>query len=430
MVEGKQLTVVFHVDNGMVTHENPLVVTNFLKQLESIYGKTDPLTIQRGKQHEYLGMSIDFGKQGSVMITMYDYVKKLINKLPDDMIGKRTTAAAEYLSKTDGNEPKLLEPEMAEQFHTLTATALYLSLRARVDLQLATGFLCTRVKAPDEHDWKKLAHMMKYLQTTAYLPMILSADGKGTTIYMDGAHAAHSDMKGHAGVYATEGKGAIYSASTKLKLNTLSSTETELVTVGEKLPKSLLYRQFRIDQGGYADADILMQDNQSAMLLENNGRFSAGKGSKHIDIRYFFVTDRIEKGHVKIQYCPTGEMIADFFTKPLQGALFYKFRNAVLGIHSDDFEEYKKKYYEMLEKYNLLDVKDKSKRLQECVGRETDRPGKRAQVGLRIKNSKPELGIPDEQPLDIITDKQPLAVTTEEDEEELTLIQITRSKTK
>ena len=113
-----------------------------------------------------------------------------------------------------------------------------------MDLQLATGFLCTRVKAPDEHDWQKLGHNMKYLQATAYLPLVLDVSGNGTVIFMDGAHAAHVDMKGRGGVYATKGRVVIYSSSTKLKLNAVSSTETEVVTVGEKLPKAIWYRLF------------------------------------------------------------------------------------------------------------------------------------------------------------------------------------------
>ena len=130
-----------------------------------------------------------------------------------------------------------------------------------------------------------------------------------------------------------------------------------------------------------------MQDNQSTILLENNGRFSAGKGSKHIDIRYFFVTDRIQKKHLKVQYCPTEEMIADFFTKPVQGALFYKFRNAVLGIKSCDFDKYKRNYYEVLKRYNLISDQEATDRLQECVGHRTnDRPGR---TGVRTIQNNP-----------------------------------------
>jgi len=64
-------------------------------------------------------------------------------------------------------------------------------------------------------------------------------------------------MKGHAGVMATDGVGALYASSTKNKLDTTSSTETEFVSVGEKLPKHLQYRNFRIEQGGNSREDII-----------------------------------------------------------------------------------------------------------------------------------------------------------------------------
>ena len=80
----------------------------------------------------------------------------------------------------------------------------------------------------------------------------------------------------------------------------------------------------------------------------------AGKGSWYIDTRYFFIPDRIDKKHIKVEYCPTLEMIADFFTKSLQGALFHKFRNAVLGIKECDFNKYELEYLIALTKYNLL----------------------------------------------------------------------------
>ena len=63
-------------------------------------------------------------------------------------------------------------------------------------------------------------------------------------------------------------------------------------------------------------------------------------------------------------------MIADFFTKPLQGALFYQFRNAVLGIDAENFDQYKRKYYDTLKEFDLLDSETSAKS-QECVERES-----------------------------------------------------------
>ena len=80
------------------------------------------------------------------------------------------------------------------------------------------------------------------------------------------------------------------------------------------------------DVFGGSKENILYQDNMSAMKLETNGRMSSGKNTRHIDIKYFFAKDRVDTEGISIVHCPTEQMLADFFTKPLQGALFKKFK--------------------------------------------------------------------------------------------------------
>ena len=91
-------------------------------------------------------------------------------------------------------------------------------------------------------------------------------------------------------------------------------------------------RNFLIAQEYVVIDNILHQDNKSAILLQKNGKMSSGKRTKHIAICYFFVTDRIKAGEMSPKWCPTGEMIADFLTKPLQGAMFRKFRDLLMGV--------------------------------------------------------------------------------------------------
>ena len=67
------------------------------------------------------------------------------------------------------------------------------------------------------------------------------------------------------------------------------------------------------------------------MLLERNGKALSSKRTKHINVRYFFITDRISKGEVRVEWCPTKDMVADFMTKPLQGSVFRKFRDLIMG---------------------------------------------------------------------------------------------------
>ncbi len=128
------------------------------------------------------------------------------------------------------------------------------------------------------------------------------------------------------------GPGFPISSSGKQKLKTRSLTESKLVGVDDMMSLIIWSRNFLKAQGYVMVDNILHQDNRSAILLEQNGKMSSGKRTKHIAIRYFFVTDRIRSGEISPKWCLTGEMIANFLTKPLQGAMFWKFRDLLMGV--------------------------------------------------------------------------------------------------
>jgi len=91
---------------------------------------------------------------------------------------------------------------------------------------------------------------------------------------------------------------------------------------------------FLAAQGYKIESSEVYQDNQSAIRMETNRRNSCTGNSRHVDIRYFFVKDRVDRKEIEISYCPTASMLADFFTKPLQGTLFKTFRSVIMG-HED-----------------------------------------------------------------------------------------------
>ena len=149
--------------------------------------------------------------------------------------------------------------------------------------------------------------------------------------YVDASFATHQDMRGHTGGALTMGIGCPMVQSTKAKCNTHSSTISELVAVDEMLAQILWTRLFMKEQGIKVSDNIWYQDNKSAILLEKNGRASSSKRTKHIEIRYYYVVDRIAKGDLTVVWCPTEKMITDFLTKPLQGRMFIQFRNVLMG---------------------------------------------------------------------------------------------------
>ena len=123
----------------------------------------------------------------------------------------------------------------------------------------------------------------------------------------------------------------IHKKSTIQKLNTKSSTESEVVGFSDYLPHNIQIKNFLQYQGYHIKNNVLYQDNQSAIRMEENGRNSCTGNSRHIDIRYFFSKDRVDKKEISIKYCPTTKMLANFFTKPLRGSLFRFFRDILMG---------------------------------------------------------------------------------------------------
>ena len=334
MVHGRQMTIMWHVDDVKSSHVDSRVNDSFKSWLKKEYGQMGEVKSSRGKRHEYLGMILDFSVDGEVMIDMTDYVKKMVADFrQEDLRGpKVSTVASENLFKVDNKSPKL-DQQDAEDFHSFALKGLFAAKRARPDILQTIGFLCTRTREPTKQDWVKLVRLMKFLQQTPDDKLTLRANGSHILVWsIDSSFAVHDDFRSHTGGTLTMGKGAAMSISAKQKVNTRSSTESEVVGVDDAMGPMLWTRYFLEAQGYEVKDNVLKQDNQSAIRLETNGRASAGKRSRHLNIRYFFVTDQVNKGLISIRYCPTDDMDSDYNTKPLQGKKFIKFRCRIMGM--------------------------------------------------------------------------------------------------
>ena len=340
IIGGHQMTICFHVDDCKISHvqseENDKMIKHLRAEYESIFEDgSGKMSVSRGKIHTYLGMNLDYTTAGQVKITMYDYIEEILtayDKAEPKGTGTKSSAAPINLFTVNEDCVKL-PPEKTVQFHNLVAKTLYATKRARPDTCTAIAFLTTRVRAPDLDDWAKLTHLMRYIRGTRQLPLILSANKSHILKWwVDASFAVHPNMRGHSGGGLSLGRGFPIMGSTKQKLNTRSSTECEIVGADDFMPAICWTRYFMEAQGYNIKDNVLFQDNKSSMLLETNGKASSGKRTKHINIRYFFITDRINQGELSVVWCPTGDMIGDYATKPVQGATFKKFRDQIMGV--------------------------------------------------------------------------------------------------
>jgi len=339
IINGSQMTVLWHVDDLKASHKDMEVLENFVNYLRNIYDdEIGKIKVNKGPRHEFVGMIMDYSKPRKLQVDMKEYIIKLVEDfeglgyfLKDGI----KTPAAEHLFKVNGKCEKL-NNKMKEEFHTFVAKALFLCKRGRPDISTAEAFLTTCVMEPDTDDWKKLMRMIAYLKATKDLILTLEADNYNSLKwFIDASYAVHDDMRGHTGGGLTLGKGAVYSRSTKQKINSKSSTETEIIGVDDIVPQILWTNYFMREQGWNIEETVVHQDNKSAILLENNGKLSSSNCTKHINVRYYFIKDCIERKELKVEFCGTDSMWADFYTKPLQGKKFIQFRKTILNLEEE-----------------------------------------------------------------------------------------------
>ena len=107
------------------------------------------------------------------------------------------------------------------------------------------------------------------------------------------------------------------------------------MSVIDALPQVIWSWNFLRYQWYQVNKSIIYQYNQSTIRICNNGRASSSRRTRHIAIRYFFITEHIKSKEFRVEYCHADDMIAYFFGKSLQSAKFTKFRNFILNVQEE-----------------------------------------------------------------------------------------------
>jgi hypothetical protein len=243
-INSKQMTITWHVNDLKVSHVNPFQITKFAAYLATIYG--NGLVVHRGKVHDYLGMDLNFATDGIAQVSMITYTSKILSDFPELITTSCATPAADHLfTVRDESKAKFLPEAQAQAFHHTVAQLLFLCKQTCRDIQTAVSFLITHVNCPDEDDWGKLKRIFQYLRGTRHMKLNLSADNLTCLRWwVDSSHAIHDDCQGHTGAMMSLGKGAAISFSNKHRINSKSSTESELIGANQALSSILHTRYF------------------------------------------------------------------------------------------------------------------------------------------------------------------------------------------
>jgi hypothetical protein len=219
-------------------------------------------------------------------------------------------------------------------FASLIGSMMYIVMCTRPDAAFSLSGLARFMSQPTSVTWGAAKGVLRYLVSTADLKLCFSGSSSSTKLsfYTDADYAACPDTrKSVSGYVCILNGGAVSWSSKKQSTVTLSTTESEYVAAASAVKEVLWFRTLATDLDLNIPKFVIFGDNQAMLQLAKNPILSAR--SKHIDIVYHFVRERVASGDVSFTYIPTDKMLADIFTKCLPKIKHEKMRSA-LGLRS------------------------------------------------------------------------------------------------
>ena len=138
------------------------------------------------------------------------------------------------------------------------------------------------------------------------------------------------DARSISGLVIMLNGGVVLAKSSTQKLVSTSTTEAEYVSMSDGTKQLMFVSNLAVALNIVQQLPIVMfEDNTSAIAIANGP--VASSRTRHLHIRQHYIREQIAKGYVIVVYCPTEDMIADTFTKPLDRVKFVRFRDMLLG---------------------------------------------------------------------------------------------------
>ncbi|KAG1662847.1 hypothetical protein FOA52_010638 [Chlamydomonas sp. UWO 241] len=215
------------------------------------------------------------------------------------------------------------------KYRSLVGSLMYLAVSTRPDLAHTATSLGRYSHSPTKPQWEAAQHVLRFLNGTVNLGIKFGGGADhGLVGFVDSDYAGdESDRKSRSGYVFLSGAGPISWSSVTQATVALSTCEAEYYAAGSAAKEALFLRQLMVDFGGPLVCVPIHIDNQSALAVI--GSIDTSRKLKHIDVRYHFIRDRVQKKHVRFDYVSTDQNAADFFTKVVPAHKFKLCRDMI-----------------------------------------------------------------------------------------------------
>lgn len=286
-----------------------------VQQIERLIGAKFELK-NLGPITQFLGIEVTRDTDGNFQLCQSKYIKQIA--LQFGLMNAKSANTPMEVNYGKSSSSVLLIDNV--NYQKLIGSLLYVSVNTRPDIAASISILARKVSEPNEEDWNQLKRVVKYLKSTADLKLYLSDNQEEKQELFGYADANWAEdkatRKSNSGYVFFFNGGVIGWACRKQGCVSLSSTEAEFIALSDACQEIAWLRRLLSDiHIDCKEPTLLYEDNQSCLKLIKEEKFS--NRTKHIDTKFHFVKDYMDKGVVKCEYCPTGLMVADLLTKPL-----------------------------------------------------------------------------------------------------------------
>jgi len=213
-------------------------------------------------------------------------------------------------------------------YRALVGSLLYLAVCTRPDIAYAVGALARHMAQPTTEHWQAAKGVVRYLAGTVEYGIVYGDSNSTLFGYSDADYGGDLDTRRSTTGYVFKVAGGAVSWSSKLqKTVAVSTTEAEYMAAAASVKEALWWKSISVDLqlGSTAYQPVLIfTDNQAALQLVKNPILH--QRAKHIDVQYHFSRQRVQLQHVRFNWCPTKDMVADIMTKPLPRDKLQRFR--------------------------------------------------------------------------------------------------------
>jgi histone deacetylase 1/2 len=320
--------VLVYVDDIIVASSIPSATSALLKKLNEDFALKD-----LGDLHYFLGIEVSKVRDG-ILLTQEKYDNDILERVGMTQCKPVTSplSTSEKLSRHEGSP---LGPKDATNYRSVVGALQYLTL-TRPDISFAVNKVCQFLHAPTTSHWAAVKRILRYLkQSTKFGLKIGKSPSVLVSAFSDADWAGCLDDRRSTGGFAVFlGSNLVSWSARKQATVSRSSTEAEYKAVANATAEIMWIQTLLMELGIRAPrAAKLWCDNIGAKYLSANPVFHAR--TKHIEVDYHFVRERVARKLLDIEYVSTKDQVADGFTKPLPVRQLEAFKHNLNMIRSD-----------------------------------------------------------------------------------------------